>query len=116
VHHTHNSFLAGHKCYVCDGNIHSALLCGMGLDAYLMERPAFPVNFKCKSGNIIVRGDDSNEMRAVCFQCINQLAHTQRTFHVQDKEQEKLAVGKHHSPKNKMQLCVCNKCDAEWPN
>ena len=29
----HNTFNAGHKCYVCSGKIHSALLCGMRLDA-----------------------------------------------------------------------------------
>jgi len=68
-----NTFNAGHKCYVCNNKLHLALLCGMGLDAYINKYPLIPINYKCVSGNVIVRGDDSNEMRAVCFRCINLL-------------------------------------------
>ena len=88
----HNTFDAGHKCYVCSGKIHSALLCGMRLDAYMEKYPAFPDNFKCSSGNIIVRGDDANEMRAVCHQCMNQMAHV-------------------NPLKQPEEIWVCGKCD-----
>jgi len=94
----HNTFESAHKCYVCDGNIHSALLqCGLQLGKFIEKTPALPSlpdGFVCDSGKTIDLGDvDGNEQRAICHQCINWL-------------------------KNSKHMSVpwsCHKCDKEWP-
>ena len=72
----HNTFESGHKCYACDGKIHSALLCGLQLSEFIL------IDF----------GDfDGNEQRAICHQCINRFKNSKRmsipwSCHKCDKE------------------------------
>ena len=90
-----------HKCFVWNGSIHSSLLCVMRLDAYIKKHPAaVPTNLRCSSGYMLDVHDDHNELRSVCFCCINQMVHTEKANSVPVEQRNK--------------LWVCAKCDAEW--
>ena len=60
-----------HKCYGCKKKIHSHILCGKTVEAFLSEYPNL-VGRKFPSGDLIDI-DDNNETRTVCFTCITQI-------------------------------------------
>jgi hypothetical protein len=66
---------SSHHCVGCCFKVHSAVLCGATLDEVVVNYPHL-VGRQLSGGRVIAKGADDNEIRCLCFSCIEYMSKT----------------------------------------
>ena len=66
---------SSHHCVGCCFKVHSAVLCGATLDEVVVNYPHL-VGSRLSGGRVIAKGADDNEIRCLCFSCIEYMSMT----------------------------------------
>jgi hypothetical protein len=64
-----------HRCWGCEGRVHSSILCGMSLDNLLSVHPRL-IGCHLPNSNLMAENSD-NEMRCICHSCISNVLAAQ---------------------------------------